>query len=190
MHLLGTLQAPLDRQTQHILSSLLCLPLHKGLESTQASSDPYSLILPAWLDFQAEDVRRDLHDATACVAADVNTERCRLFFDSSNESCLPALPERIAALAQHAGIRQLSTDIHLISQNRLMAGVDLPIVHACADLFPVCTWDVCRRLLLQEGHVRMVGVHRYPSPCITSSASMPRRGRSGCCCCSSWRRRG
>lgn len=151
IHLLGTLHAHLDGETQRTMSALRCLPLHQGLESTQESGDPYSLILPAWLGLEAEDGHRTLHGWLGSVAEDVNAGRCRVFFDYCNESSLPALPDTIAAFAHQAGIRQLRA-LELISQNRLMAHQDLPIGHACADLFPVCAWDICRKLLLQEGH--------------------------------------
>jgi hypothetical protein len=150
IYLVSTLSKYLDEQTQQLLASFQFRSLSEGFDSAHESSENYSLILPAWVNFQAEDVRQDLHQCLATVAADVNAGRCRVFFDFCNESSWSATAEVIAELAGNAGISNPKT-ITLISQNRLMSQQDLPIEHICADVFLVTGWNACRLALQNEG---------------------------------------
>ncbi len=150
--LLSLLYPHLDGSAQEGLACIQLSPLAEGLEATRHSGDPYSLLLPCWLDLGADGVRRELGGCLAAVAADVNGGRCRVVFDYSNETAWPITAETIAELARGAGISALSA-ITLVSQNRLLEQQDLPIRHLCADAFLVSGWDACRRLLEEEALV-------------------------------------
>jgi hypothetical protein len=161
--LVSTLSKYLDQQTQQQLATLQFSPLSQGYESAHASTENYSLILPAWVNFRAEDVRQNTQQCLATVAADVNGGRCRVFFDYSNESSWAATAETIAELAGSAGISNLKA-ITLISQNRLMSQQELPIEHLCGDVFLITGWNACRQALLSEGLDLEAGTAVFPEP--------------------------
>jgi len=163
IYLIRTLSQHLDEQTQQQLASFQFSPLSQGFESVHQSTENYSLILPAWVNFHAQDVRQDLHQCLATVAEDVNAGRCRVFFDFCNESSWPATAELIAELGGQAGISKPKM-ITLISQNRLMSQRELPIEHICADVFLVTGWNACRLCLQNEGLDLKAGSSVFPDP--------------------------
>ena len=154
IHTLGMLSAGLD----DAWPLPACLSCHEALAGAQASGRPFSLLLPLLSGLDDPQRRAELLKALAAVASDVDRDRCRVFFDFSNEAGHPYLVGQIAALATEAGIAQLG-NLTLICQNRLLDGAETPIPHACFDAFLVVGWRVCRDLLLAEG----LDIHADPT---------------------------
>ncbi len=146
IHALGMLSAGLD----DAWPLPACLPCHEALAGIQASGRPFSLLLPLLSGLDDPSRRAELLAALAAVAPDVDRDRCRVFFDFSNEAGHPDLVGQIVALATEAGIHRLG-NLTLICQNRRLDHADLPIRHACFDFFLVAGWTACRDLLLAEG---------------------------------------
>jgi hypothetical protein len=146
IHALGMLSAGLD----DAWPLPACLPCHEALAGVQASGRPFSLLLPLLSGLDDPPRRAELLAALAAVAPDVDCDRCRVFFDFSNEAGHPDLVGQIVALATEAGIHRLG-NLTLICQNRRLDRADLPIRHACFDFFLVAGWTACRDLLLAEG---------------------------------------
>ena len=146
IHTLGMLSAGLD----DAWPLPACLSCHEALAGVQASGRPFSLLLPLLSGLDDPPRRAELLAALAAVAPDVDCDRCRVFFDFSNEAGHPDLVGQIVALATEAGIHRLG-NLTLICQNRRLDHADLPIRHACFDFFLVAGWTACRDLLLAEG---------------------------------------
>lgn len=147
--LLNVLHSHLNQTSQQGLSCTHFSPLADGLAAARASGDSFSLLLPAWVNLGDDATRRELGGYLTAVAEDVNAGRCRVAFDFSNETALSIMADTIIELACDSGIRELRA-ITLISQNRLLGELDLPIQHLCADAFVVSAWDRCRQLLERE----------------------------------------
>lgn len=163
IYLINTLRGHLNPEAQESLASLQFSPLATGLSSCQQSGENYSLILPAWVNFQDENICRELQQCLAQVAEDANAQRCRVFFDFSNESAWPGTTQAILPLVRQVGITELGA-ITLISQNRMMDDLDLPIRHICADVFLITGWNACRQVLLAEGLDLEAGQTVLPEP--------------------------
>ena len=136
------------KEIQDIFPKLL--PIDGSILPSQLNDESFCLILPGWKFIGTEHEQELISKSLSAVSSLVDSGKCTLLIDFSNEAASIGFVERVSQLLCACGIADTSTVI-LISQNRLLSESTLScaLTHMCADAFVVSAWLECKRLLLQ-----------------------------------------